>query len=396
MDWMMHIHEAFANLFAAKLRSFLAILGVLVGTGAVVALVSSSQLATQHALEQFKTLGTNLVAVMLEPQGSNQQGSQSRIIGPDDIPTLQQKVPAISKIVSYTILYLSIYFADQHFDGQVIGATESLADVVKIDMGEGRFVSFLDKKNFYCVVGSDIGDYIRSRGLNPIGQQIKVGQHLFTIIGVAKPWEPNLFLFAEINKGIIIPLSLSFLIQKNVHISNILIRLKPQSDLNQAKNAITAAIASIAPNEKINFRDPQQIINVIGKQRKTFSFLLSAIGGISLIVGGIGVMNIMLVSVVERRREIGVRMAIGAHRKDILKMFLIESVILTAFGGFIGILTGSLIAFLLAMLSHWEYHFYILPPALGFGVSVLVGILSGIYPSYHASRLDPIETLRSD
>lgn len=396
MDWLMHMREAFANLVSAKLRSFLAILGVLVGTGAVVALISSSQLATQHALEQFKTLGTNLISIMLQPPQTQGSSSQARLISLEDMPTIAKQVPAISEIVPYTNLYLSIYFQDKNFEGQVLGADETLADIVKIYIAQGRFISALDNKNFYCVVGNEIGQYIESKGLKPIGQQIKIGQYIFTIIGVAKHWEPNLFLYSDIDKGVIIPINLSFLLQKDVRLDNILVRLKPTSDLTQAKADLTKVISTIAPTEIPNFRDPQQIIDVVGKQRKTFSFLLSSIGGISLIVGGIGVMNIMLVSVVERRREIGIRMAIGAYRRDIMKMFLIESVILTAFGGLIGIFIGTVIAYILAKLTGWEYHFYVIPPSLGFGVSVLVGLISGIYPSYHASRLDPIKTLQSD
>ena len=124
--------------------------------------------------------------------------------------------------------------------------------------------------------------------------------------------------------------------------------------------------------------------------------MLASIGAISLVVGGIGVMNIMLVSVIERRREIGVRMAIGAKPYDIWKMFLIESIILTLFGGLLGVIFGMGIALGIAYFSGWEFHFYLIPPALGFSVSVLVGIFSGFYPAMSASKLDPIETLASD
>ena len=118
-----------------------------------------------------------------------------------------------------------------------------------------------------------------------------------------------------------------------------------------------------------------------------------AIGSISLVVGAIGVMNIMLVSVIERRHEIGIRMAIGAKRNEILVMFLIESVVLTLIGGVLGILLGVGVSFVIATASKWQFQFYLIPPLLGFAVSVLVGIISGIYPGYRASRLDPVQTL---
>lgn len=391
-----HIREALINLFAAKLRSLLAILGILVGTGSVVALISSSQLATDHALAQFKKLGTNLLAVMLNSTAPQASTGQARNLTLADMPAIQAEIPKVEKIVPYTTLYQPIYFRDTQFNGQVLGATEALADIVKIHIQEGRFVSFLDQSSFFCVVGHNIGEQIRAKGLDPINQQINVGQHIFTIIGVADKWEPNLFLFANINEGVIISISLSFLLNPETHIQNILLQLQPDTPLDPVKVQLQAIIPKFASNVEVRFHDPQQIIEVVGKQRSTFTWLLSAIGSISLLVGGIGVMNIMLVSVIERRREIGIRMAVGARRKDILQMFLIESVALTVFGGLLGVLIGTLVTAVLAFSSGWEYSFRFWPAFLGFIVSAAVGVFSGLYPSYRASRLDPIATLQSE
>ncbi len=394
MGFLAHFHEALMNLFSAKIRSLLAVLGILVGTGSVVALISSSQLATEHALAEFKKLGTNLLAVMLANNGPSSNGQQQSF-KISDTQLLQQKIPAIEKIVPYTLSYETLRFKELNFNGQVLGATQNLADIVKIKLKSGRFVSFLDQNSFFCVVGNDIGVKISALGIDPINQQIKVGNSLFTIIGVMEPWEPNLFLFADLNQGIIIPLQLSLLVNKQTEIQNILIQTSPKSSLNTVKDQLEQTIPILVPGKQVRFRDPQQIIDVIGKQRSTFTLLLSAIGGISLLVGGIGVMNIMLVSVIERRREIGIRMALGARRKDILEMFLIESVMLTAFGGLVGVIIGTLITLMLALFSGWEYTFHFFPIALGFLVSAGVGVFSGFYPSYRASQLDPIATLQS-
>lgn len=396
MGFLAHIREALMNLFSAKLRSLLAILGILVGTGSVVALISSSQLATDHALAQFKRLGTNLLAVMLSSNQTANPSGQGHTLSLDDMSTIQQQIPAIEKIVPYTMLFQPMNFQDQQFEGQILGATEGLADIVKINMEAGRFVSFLDHNSFYCVVGHDIAEKIRAKGLNPINQQISVGKQLLTIIGVAAPWEPNLFLFANINQGIIIPISLSFILQPNIQIQNILLQLHPGTSLDPTKSQLETVLLQLAPDTQVRFHDPEQIIEVVSKQRSTFTWLLSAIGGISLLVGGIGVMNIMLVSVIERRREIGIRMAIGARRKDILEMFLIEAVVLTLAGGLLGVILGTATTLILAWSSGWEYSFHLLPALLGFIVSAAVGVFSGLYPSYRASRLDPIATLQSE
>ena len=287
-------------------------------------------------------------------------------------------------------------FLGKEYQGQVLGATRDLANIAKIQVAQGRFISYLDVDSYYCVIGDKLAKDIRKQGYDPLGKQVLVGSTYFTIVGILKPWKPNLFIYADIDNGIIIPLQTSYIISKDAQIRNVLFRLVKNPDLKKVQAAIKTQMSYILPHMQIQFRNPQQIIDIVAKQRKTFTFLLSSIGGIALLVGGIGVMNIMLVSVVERRREIGIRMAIGARQPDILIMFLVESIILTVFGGILGIILGVLVSFGVAEASGWDFHFYVLPIMLGFAVSVLVGILSGFYPALNASRLDPIKSLTED
>lgn len=392
-----HIRESLTNLVTAKLRSFLAILGVVVGTGSVVALISSSQLATSHALQQFKALGTNLLALSLQ----SQQGQSGPSHGGPDLQLSQMpKINAISPEIVESAPYISLYdpmrFAGKQLSGQILGATETFAKIAKVGIARGRFVTKLDGNNFYCVIGAKLAQKVEKLGHDPLYEQILLGKHYFTIVGVAKSWTPNLFIFADINDGAIIPLQTSYLISKDAEINNVLFRLIQKPDLKDVQERLTEKLSLWFPNKKIEFRNPDQIISIVGKQRVTFTWLLGAIGGISLLVGGIGVMNIMLVSVIERRREIGIRMAIGARPMDILKMFLIESVILTVFGGIVGIVFGVLASFLLAFFTGWAFQLFLMPPMLGFAVSALVGILSGYYPALRAAKLDPIQTLQGD
>ncbi len=395
MDFLTHIREAFSNLISSKLRSFLAILGVLVGTGSVVALISSSQLATSHALQQFKSLGTNLLSMTVQSTSTPQTGAKTTLTLAN-VNVIDQAVKQIVVSAPYTSLYKTFVFKGKVLNGEVLGVTDSLADIAKIDIARGRFISILDGGSFYCVVGAKLAKLMRAQGVDPLYKQILVGHSFFTVVGIAKPWKPNLFIFADIDIGIIIPLQTSFLVGKNAAINNVLFRLVKNPNLKEAQKEITKKVKTLLPKQQIQFRNPEQIIKIVAKQRTTFTWLLGAIGGISLIVGGIGVMNIMLVSVIERRREIGVRMAIGAQPSDILKMFLIESIILTVFGGIFGIVFGVGASFILAVVTRWEFQLYLLPPLLGFVVSVLVGIISGFYPALRASMLDPIQTLQVD
>lgn len=389
------IKESFANLFVSKLRSILTLLGVLIGTGSVVALVSSGQLATQHALAQFKTLGTDLLAVTINQSGGTPDPSNRFDLS--KMPLIESASANIVLTAPYTNYYGNIIYNGAQIQGGVIGATGDLQTAIKIPLAQGRFVSALDQYAFYCVVGNNIAQAMQKAGaINPIGAQIEVGDDVYTVIGVAQAWPENMFMFADIDNSVIVPIDNSFLLSKYVQIQNIIFRLTPNSDIDQVQDQITAAVNKAAPNSQLFFRSAKQLIESMQKQRQTLTLLLSLIGGISLVVGGIGVMNIMLVSVVERKREIGVRLAVGATGADIGWMFITEAVVLTVFGGILGIIIGVTISFIAAKLSGWEFQIFLLPPLVGFLVSVLVGIISGFYPAFKASRLDPITTLRSD
>lgn len=399
MGLWIHLREALANLLGSKLRSILAILGILVGTGAVVALITSSELATNHALAQFKTLGTNLLAVSISSNDAGGEGdSISAALQLSDVPKIVAASPEILDVAPYVTMYSNMSYGDKMFSGgAVVGATKIFADVAKIEIDRGRFPSLLDRANPFAVVGAELAAELHSRGLfDPIGHQIMVGDSFFTIIGIMKPWKPNMFIYLTMNKSIMIPIESASLVSKYSSLNNILIRLKKDSPVQVVQDQVQGVLQNLLPTAQISIRNPLQILELVGKQQQTFTWLLGAIGGISLLVGGIGVMNIMLVSVVERRREIGIRLAIGAQQRDILYMFLIESVMLTLFGGILGIIVGLAISYTLAYISKWGFAIFIMPPILGFVVSVAVGILSGFYPAYRASKLDPIESLHAE
>lgn len=392
---MSHFRTALANLATTKLRTALAMLGIVVGTASVVAMVSSGQLATQQALAQFKALGTDMMAISLYSESSG-DASDKRAFDLKAALSLQSATPAIRVFAPYVMLYAPLSYQGNVIDGAIIGATASLQPALKIKMKLGRFISDLDNYNTYCVIGNSLYGKLRSFSKNPIGKQIKVGNTIFTIAGVADQWPENSFFNQDINNAIIIPIKAANLLTKYTSIDNVILRLDPQADTNKVQNDISDRIKAAASEKKLFFHSAKELIKRMEAQHQIFTWLLGFIGSISLLVGGIGVMNIMLVSVLERRREIGIRLAVGANKKDIQWMFLSEAVMLTITGGLCGIATGIICSFIIAQFAHWHFVIFLWPPIIGFTVSVLVGLFFGYYPAKKAANLDPIETLRTE
>ena len=396
MSWLNHFQQALVNLAAAKLRSFLAVLGVLVGTAAVVALMSSGQLATEKALEQFKALGTDLLAVTVFPKDQ-----RSAVIA-DQLPlsfwrSLPEKIPSILQIAPYATAYQPMSFKGREIKAAVIGADDSLAKIIHITMARGHFVSFVDSYEHFCVIGVGVAQQLQQVSMDdPIGQQLRIGNALYTVIGIAAPWQENGFFNENVNDAVIVPVAGIALVSKDSHINNIIIKLNPQSPIDSVIDKIKQNVEMKAPQVTVFVRSAKQIITSMESQGRIFTLLLAVIGSISLLVGGIGVMNVMLVSVSERKKEIGIRKAVGAKNREIQNLFLVESVFLSLVGGSIGVIAGLLFTWILAYFSRWTFVIHLLPPLAGFAVSTATGIFFGFYPAKRASQLEPIACLRSD
>ncbi|RDI40168.1 ABC transporter permease [Aquicella lusitana] len=399
MKFVEHAREGLFNLYFSKLRSLLALLGVLVGTASVVAMVSGGELATNEALKQFKSLGTDLLAVSINSTSEENQGAD----GKSENLTLEQTFGlsaadrSILQVAPYTQLFYPVFYEGNPLNAMILGVSDSFADIVQIKLQSGRFISLADRYSFYCVIGRDIYEAMKKVSYkDPLGQQLQIGKNIFTIVGVAEAWPENSFVYANIDTSILVPIMASMAISKYANISNIIMRLSPQADIARVEENVSRAVSSEISGKQVTYRSAKELIAKMKKQSDILTVFLGLIGSVSLLVGGIGVMNIMLVSVTERRREIGIRLAVGAKRKDIGTLFLIEAVMLSLLGGVLGVLIGILIAYVIAALWHWEFTLFLWPPFAGFSVSVAVGIFFGFYPAYLASRLDPIEALRSE
>lgn len=397
MNTLKHFQQALVNLTTAKLRSFLAMLGILVGTAAVVALISCGQLATEKALAQFKALGTDLLAVSVYPKTPSKSHSDNDSLSMQQWEQLAEQIPAIRDIAPYSTTYQPLSFQGKLMQGVIIGSDEHLANIIHITTAQGHFVSYLESFEHFCVIGDGLARQIKELTLdNPIGKQLRVGLSLYTIIGIAAPWKENGFFNEDINQAVIIPLAGIRAVSKEAKINNAVLLLQTNSPIDEVTEEIKRIISAQAPKLSVFLRSAKQIIASMESQGHIFTLLLGVIGGISLLVGGIGVMNVMLVSVSERKREIGIRKAIGAKNSEIQALFLVEAVLLSLLGGLAGVVLGLLFTWVVAYVSDWPFFIYGLPPVAGFFVSAATGIFFGYYPARRAAQLEPIASLRSE
>ncbi len=382
---------------AAKLRSFLAVLGILVGTAAVVALISCGQLATEKALAQFKALGTDLLAVSVYQRAQDGLASNKEQIPLSFWRQFPQMLHAVVQIAPYSTTYQPMSFQGKTLKGVIIGADESLARIIHIGLMKGQFVSFVETFEHVCVIGNGLAQQLKEVNMeDPMGKQLRIGQALYTIIGVAEPWKENGFFNEDINQAAIIPIAGMVLVNKEVKINNAVLLLKADSPIDEVIEQIKQIVAKQAPSLNIFIRSAKQIIASMESQGRIFTLLLAVIGGISLLVGGIGVMNVMLVSVSERKKEIGIRKAVGAKNSEIQLLFLAESVMLSLLGGIFGVVIGLIFTWIVAYFSHWPFNIHFMPPIAGFAVSAFTGIFFGFYPARRAAAMEPIVSLRSE
>jgi putative ABC transport system permease protein len=397
--------ESLGTLTVNKLRTGLAILGIVIGIGSVIALISLGQ-ATQKSIQnQIQSLGANLLTVS---PGSQNTGGVRGAQGEGTTLTLSdaraiQTSPAITTIQNVSPEVQSrvqITAGRNNSNIQVIGATSAYSSVHKIEIASGNFLNDTDNTTMakVIVVGPQIVSDLFGDNVNAVGQTVRVSGTSFRIIGitVAKGGTG----FQNPDNIAYIPLQTA---QKEIfgqqYLSSIALEAKSADVMVDAQNQVGYLLLSrhkLSDPQDADFSifSQQDIINTVSQTTGTFTTLLSGVAAISLLVGGIGIMNIMLVTVTERTREIGLRKALGAKKQTIVTQFLIESIILTFVGGALGVLLGVIASFLFAVGTG---SLFVLAPSsilLAFVVSAGIGILFGWYPARKAASLQPIEALR--
>lgn len=387
-----NLKEALRSLTSAKQRTLLALIGIVIGIGSVIGMVSIGGIVQNEALKQFKEMGVDIITVQAE-------GSESIAAGGfrlDDVLNLPTAVRAIAEAAPYMNAGQMQMLGGKNTYVEWFGVTESFFALNKLPVREGRGISELDVYRYFCVIGEDIAQKMSSQGVGRlIGAKIALDQRIFTVVGVLKKVPSGAMRPGGLNDGVFVHISTATRSFPNSDIRSFMARTQGKTNSQLLKKELGDYFSRKSSGIKLKVRTAEELIDSMQKQMKLFSLLLGAIGSIALIVGGIGVMNVMLISVSERRREIGLRRALGARRGDIQTQFIIESVVLCLVGGIFGIILGVTVSYIFAYFSKWQ--FLVSAPAimLGFGVATAVGIFFGYYPARSAARLDPIKALRA-
>lgn len=387
------LHEAFISLRTLGKRSILALLGIVIGSSSVVALINIGHNAAVDAALIFKDMGTDTLVAQFPPKGNSPIPMRASL----DLAAVRQAVPGIAHIGALSLFSGPVVFHGRTANANYVGTTPDIKDAMRIIVREGRFLSAFDTHETYGVIGDQLAQALGAPG-DPVklGDRVRINDYLFLVVGILQHQPRALLMPIQANESLFIPAEGMRRIYTSPQIGNVIIRATPGQDMERIARDATQALQRQLTDHTVDIQVPQQMIDGMTRQSRTFAYLLLALGAISLVGGGVGVMNVMLMNVSERRREIGVRMALGARQRDIRNLFLLEAVTLTAVGAVCGAVIGMTAAWLYAWMSGWAFALAAAALPLGVGSTLLVGLFFGIYPAVSASRLQPVEALRDE
>jgi len=407
------VKTAIFALLANKVRSFLTMLGIIIGVGAVIIIMAVGAGAQSLILAQVKTLGTNLIGVM--PGKAEEEGPPASAMGIiittltyDDLQALRDKknAPNIVEAVGYTKGVGTASWGANTYDTNLSGCSVGYIEVEDGEVEQGRFFNKEEERNLarVAVLGSTVKDELFGES-EAVGQKVKIKKHTFEVVGVMA--ERGTVAFQDYDDQIFLPIkTMQKLIAGVNHLG--LIRAKIDYDENISRAMEDVAITlreqhdindASGKSDDFTVRSAAEALDMITTITNALRYFLAAMAAMALIVGGIGIMNIMLVNVTERTREIGLRKAVGANNSNIMSQFLMEAVTVTLLGGLAGIVGGVMISFIISIGAKvlgydWAFIVSFLSIILAVGVSMAVGLVFGLYPARKASKLEPVEALR--
>ena len=394
------IKESIRSITANKLRALLTMLGIIIGVASVISMISIGEGAKKSITDRIRGLGTNLLIVRA---GFHRPGSahvdRNESLDMEAYEFLRERTEGMSKIAVEASNGSLVKYYNKNVTTNITGTTTDYLAIRGYELSYGDFIDQKDISLFnkVCILGSTVNEGLFGAGY-AVGEKIKIKGVTFTVIGVLK--EKGQSGFNNMDDCIIVPIST---FQKKLYGTKEIRAIYVEAESEQVMDKVSKSITKLLRNmhrlrddqdDDFTIRNQSEMLQTMEDTTKTFTFLLAGVAAVSLLVGGIGIMNIMLVSITERMKEIGIRKAIGATRADILYQFLIESVILSVSGGALGILLGFLISKVIPNLGGFSTVIKPYSIILAVVFSITVGIFFGLYPANKASKMDPVEALR--
>ena len=399
------LHETYSALTANKVRSGLTVLGIVIGISSVIAMISIGQGAQNSIQARIQSIGSNLVIVTPGTQrGPGMEVSagrgSARTLTQDDANAITSDVTSVKAVAPEISSRYQVTSKGQNTNTSVVGVTSTYPEVRNVTLDHGSFITDqnLTSLSKVAVLGANVSADLFGDGVDPVGQVIRIKNIEFKVIGLMA--SKGTSGFGSQDDMIFIPLtSAQRFLAGDTYVTTISVEAVNASSMADVQQQITDLLLArhrISNPQLADFSvmNQQDIVATASSVTSTFTTLLAAVAGISLVVGGIGIMNMMLTNVTERTREIGLRKAIGAKRKDISIQFLSEAVMLTFFGGVVGVALGWAVSFGVMYFGILQTSVSPASVLLAFGVSAGIGIVFGYYPAQRAARMNPIEALR--
>ncbi len=412
------------SLLLHKLRSGLTVLGIVFGVAAVISMLAIAEGSSREAQERIRALGaTNIIVRSVKPSDEAQAtgGRPSRVLNYglkyDDYERILETVPTIRKVLPIREIRKQIRRYQYYLDGRVVGTTQDYAEFNMLEIDRGRFLTAADNERYqnYAVLAATTARTLFPYE-DPVGLSVKLGSDYYTVVGVTKERQSsagigNSLAAQDFNKDVYIPLNTckvrfgekivnsrsGSLEAEETQLSQVTLQVASIDNVRPSVPIIKAAYEPWHPRKDVEMTVPYDLLVAAQQTARQFSIILGTIAAISLLVGGIGIMNIMLATVTERTREIGIRRALGAKRRDITQQFLIETVVLSGVGGLLGVTLGIAIPQIIVYFIPDQKAFVTgTSVMLAFSISVAIGILFGLYPARRAALMDPIEALRHE
>lgn len=391
-------------LLANKLRSVLTMLGVIIGVGAVIAMVSIGMGVREKVQTSIASLGSNMLIVMpgaasSQGGGRSAAGSSTTLLS-EDADYIKRTVHGIDYVAPTVSKQYQIIYGNQNWTTTVYGVTSDYMAIRNLTVGSGSFVSQQDlsSRNRVAILGATVAENLFGE-VNPVGKSVRIDNNPYQVVGVLNS-KGQSSMGQDQDDVVMIPLTTA---QERLmgitYVHSVSIQVTKMEDMDQVQDQVTSALRQrhkITGDKQDDFtvRNLTSIMEMATETTGTITLLLGSVAAISLLVGGIGIMNIMMVSVTERTREIGIRKALGATFRDIMLQFLIESIVIGLIGGTCGVLLGIAGAYAISAFGGMNTVVSPLSIVISFGFSVAVGLFFGIYPARKAALLDPIEALR--